>query len=227
MNHFDIDFDTSYIAPGLHVVFAKKLKLSATTLPILIVDKEAIQGSANIIDWAQRHSSKSSKSLMPSSDIEKCLEVEKRLDDVAGVHIRRFYYSEAVVGHPHELRRIFSKDLSFMNKMVLRGSWSMVRKLMIKGMDLGKDQREESRDIIEDELDWLDDMLSNDGSFLVGDRFSRADLTAASLLAPIASPNEHPVYNDIVLPPKMKSDMQIWQDRPSIKWVRNIYSQYR
>ena len=209
------------------MVFAKKLKLPATTLPILIVDKEAIQGSANIIDWAQRYSSELSKSLMPSSDIEKCLEIEKRLDDVAGVHVRRFYYSEAVVDHPHELRRIFSKDLSFMNKMVLRGSWSMVRKLMIKGMDLGKDQGEESKRIIEQELDWIDGLLSNGGSFLVGDKFSRADLTAASLLAPIASPKKHPVYNDIALPPKMTSDMKTWQERPAIKWVNEIYSQYR
>lgn len=209
------------------MVFAKKLKLPATTLPILIVDKEAIQGSANIIDWAQRYSSELSKSLTPSSDIEKCLEIEKRLDDVAGVHVRRFYYSEAVVDHPCELRRIFSKDLSFMNKMVLRGSWSMVRKLMIKGMDLGKDQGEESKRIIEQELDWIDGLLSNGGSFLVGDKFSRADLTAASLLAPIASPKKHPVYNDIALPPKMTSDMQTWQERPAIKWVNEIYSQYR
>ncbi len=191
------------------------------------MDGEAIQGSANIIDWAQRRSSESSKSLVPSSDVEKCLEIEKRFNDVAGVHVRRFYYSEAVVDHPHELRRIFSKDLSFMNKMVLRGSWSMVRKLMIQGMDLGKEQREDSKRIIEEELDWLDDMLSDGRKFLVRDRFSRADLTTASLLALIAKPKEHPVYNDIEVPHKMTSDMHIWKSRPTIKWVRDIYSQYR
>ena len=164
---------------------------------------------------------------MPSSDIEKCFEIEQRLDDVAGVHVRRFYYSEALVDYPDEVRKIFSNDLKFFDKMVLRGSWSMVRKLMIQGMDLGHDQREESRDIIEEELDWIDGLLSNGGSFLVGDKFSRADLTAASLLAPIASPKEHPVYNDIPLPPKMTSDMKTWQERPAIKWVNKIYREFR
>ncbi|MGB3730086.1 MAG: glutathione binding-like protein, partial [Thermodesulfobacteriota bacterium] len=168
-----------------------------------------------------------SNSLAPSADLEKCLEIEKRLDDIAGVQVRRLYYSESLMDSPAEVRQIFAKDLTFFNKMVLRGSWGMVRKVMIKSMDIGKEQREDSKEIINQELDWLDDILSDGRQFLVGDKFSRADLTAASLLAVIVTPKEHPVYNDIAIPPKMTADMKNWQDRPSIKWVRNIYSQHR
>ncbi|GJM14984.1 MAG: hypothetical protein DHS20C13_03110 [Thermodesulfobacteriota bacterium] len=203
------------------------MKLPCTTLPILIVDGEAIQGSANIIDWAENQSDDPEKSLIPSTDLDKCLEVEKHLDEVAGVHARRFYYSEALMDSPAEVRQIFARDLTFFNKMALRGSWSMVRKLMIQEMDLGKEQREDSKKIIERELEWLDDMLSDGREFLIGGKFSRADLTAASLLAVIAKPKKHPVYNDIPLPPKMKADMETWQERPAIKWVNRIYSQYR
>ncbi|MGB3365164.1 MAG: glutathione S-transferase C-terminal domain-containing protein, partial [Thermodesulfobacteriota bacterium] len=152
---------------------------------------------------------------------------EKRLDDIAGVQVRRLYYSESLMDSPAVVRQIFAKDLSFFNKMVLRGSWGLVRKVMIKSMDIGKEQREDSKNIINQELDWLDDILSDGRPFLLGDKFSSADLTAASLLAPIAKPKEHPVYNDIPLPPKFMTDVEIWKDRSSIKWVRNIYSQHR
>jgi len=227
LNHFDIDFEPTYLTPGMHVVFAKKLKLPDSTLPILVVDGEVVQGSGNIIDWAEHQSNNPEKSLVPSEGLDKCLELEKRLDDRAGVHVRRLYYSEALIEYPAQVHQIFSKDLTFINKMVLRGSWGIVRKLMIKGMDLGAEQREESKTIIEQELDWLDDMLSDGRQFLIGDKFSRADLTAASLLSPIVRPKEHPVYNEVQMKPKMVSDMEKWSGRPSIKWVWNIYRDYR
>lgn len=227
LDHFGVDFDTSYITPGLHVVFAKKHKLPETTLPILVMDGEVVQGSANIISWAEEKYSNPSNSLAPSADLEKCQEIEQRLDDIAGVQVRRLYYSESLMDSPAEVRQIFAKDLTFFNKMVLRGSWGMVRKVMIKSMDIGKEQREDSKEIINQELDWIDDILSDGRQFLVGDKFSRADLTAASLLAVIVTPKEHPVYNDISIPPKMTADMKNWQDRRSIKWVQGIYRQYR
>lgn len=227
LDYFDMGYGVSYLAPGLHVVFSKKLKLPATTLPILIANGEVVQGSSQIIDWAEKQNPESEKSLVPSSDIEKCNEIEKRLDGIAGIHVRRMYYSEALISCPDKVRQVFSNDLTFLNKMALRGSWKIVRKLMIEGMDLGPEQREESKSILEDELDWLDGMLSDGRQYLSGDKFSRADLTAASLLSPLAVPKEHPVYRSETMPPQMASDQKLWHDRPSIKWVRSMYSRHR
>ena len=227
LDYFDMDYDVSYLAPGLHMVFSKKLKLPATALPILIANGEVVQGSSQIIDWAEEQNPESGKSLDPSSDIEKCLEIEKRLDDVAGVHVRRIYYSEALISYPDKVRQVFSNDLTFLNKMALRGFWAMVRKQMIKMMDLGSEQRKESKSILEDELDWLHGLLSDGRAYLSGDKFSRVDLTAASLLSPLAVPKEHPVYSPETMPPQMASDQQLWHDRPSIEWVRGMYSRYR
>jgi glutathione S-transferase len=61
----------------------------------------------------------------------------------------------------------------------------------------------------------------------VGDRFSRADVTAASLLAPLALPAEHPTYEVIVLPPGVAADRDAWLSRPIVSWVREIYRKHR
>jgi len=228
LNHINIEFEPAYLAPGLHIAFAKKHNLPATSLPILCMNREMIQGSCRIIDWAERRCADPEKSLTPSSDMVKCSEIEKRLDDRAGVHVRRLYYSEALIEYPDRVRQVFSNDLGFFQKTMLRGMWPVVRNRMIKMMDLGPEQREDSKRIIEEELYWLDDKLSNGRKYLLGDTFSRADLTAASLLSPIVRPREHPVYNDRVkMPPKMLADMEKWNARPSIKWVRDMYSRHR
>ena len=62
------------------------------------------------------------------------------------------------------------------------------------------------------------------------DEFSRADIAVASLLAPLALlalPSEHPTYNKIEHPPRMAASVSGWEQRPSIRWVRDIYAQYR
>ena len=84
---------------------------------------------------------------------------------------------------------------------------------MINRLDLGPEQGQESKCIVEGELSWLDGLLSNGRHFLTGDQFSRADLTAA--------------YADLRLPPRLAADLVNWENRPSINWVRQIYGQYR
>lgn len=205
---------------------AKKLGASATSLPILVVDGEVIQGSDKIFDWAEEISKMSPSSLTPV-DMKDCLTIEKRLDNILGVHIRRYFYSEILVEYPDQVRSEYIKDLSLLNKIMFYLAWGMIQKRMIEFMDLGKQQRLESREIILGELNWMDKMLSDGRPYLIGDKFSRADITAASLLAPITIPAEHPVYEMDTLPKLMAQDVRDWQNRPSINWVHNIYNKHR
>ena len=54
----------------------------------------------------------------------------------------------------------------------------------------------ESRAALQSELDWLDSKLSDGRFYLVGDHFSRADLTVTSLLAGFARPKDSLSWND-------------------------------
>ena len=98
---------------------------------------------------------------------------------------------------------------------------------MKERMDLGPEQEQESRALVAGELDWLDGLLADGRPFLVGDRFSRVDLTAASLLAALASPPEHPTYGDLELPARIAADVRAWAERPIVTRVREIYRNHR
>lgn len=226
LDYYGIDYELRYLQPGIHMQVAKKLGATGTSLPILVADGELIQGSDRIFDWAESNKIEESRCLTPEN-VEDCEKIEKRLDDISGVHVRRYYYSESLVEYPKSVRAVYSEDMSFVKKMVFYVMWGVIQKRMIEFMDLGPDQRLESREIVLGELDWMDELLSDGRQYLVGNKFSRADITAAGLLAPISVPNEHPVYEKNKLPPLMVQDIEAWNDRPSIKWVRQIYSQHR
>ena len=226
LEYLDVDYEIAYLAPGPHVAHARKLGLRSTGLPILVAGGTVIQGSAEIITWAEASTATDNR-LTPVSRADECQTLEKRLDATLGVHVRRLYYSEALVDHPEIVRPVFTGNLRVPQKIMTIVGWPVIRKRMIELMDLGPDQRLESRGIVDAELDWLDGLLSDGRPFLAGEHFSRADIAAASLLAPLVLPDQHPVYAGLEVPPLCAADLQQWKDRPSLAWTRKIYAQYR
>jgi glutathione S-transferase len=227
LDYLGIDYRLRQVAPGEHRQLARKLGASGSSVPYLRVNGEVIQGSAKIIDWADEHPGESSRRLTPDDARDTCLAIEKRIDDVAGVHIRRYYYSEALVQYPDTVRDVFTRYLPLSKKLLLTLFWGKVRELMIAGMDLGTTQGQASKAITEHELDWVDNLLGDGRRFLVGNALSRADIAVASLLAPLVLSSQHPTYRNVRHPPGMAQDAAGWQHRPSIRWVRDLYADYR
>lgn len=219
-----VDYELRHVAPGEHIEIAKKLGAPGSSLPYLSLDGQVIQGSADIISWAEKESL-SGISLTP--DTEVCEQIEERIDDIAGVHVRRYYYSEALVEYPSTVRPVFTRELPLLKKLMISLAWGKIRKIMIARMDLGVQQGEESRSIVDNELTWIDELLADGRSYLVGNRFSRADIAVASLLAPLTQPPEHPVYFRLQYPPRIAQELLDWKERPSLKWVNGVYAKHR
>lgn len=225
LDYLGIDYELRYVAPGEHAKIAGELGAPHTHVPYLALDGQVVQGSADIINWAEKNTSREDRCLTPG--VEVCQKIEKRADEIAGVHIRRYYYSEALVEYPETVRPIFTRDLPLLKKLLIRAAWGKIRGVMIRRMDLGEKQGEESRDITEGELDWIDGLLADNREYLAGESFSRADMAVASLLAPLALPPEHPTYHNIKHPPRLAQDVAGWQQRPFYSWVRKVYAMHR
>ena len=219
-----VDYELRHVAPGEHGEIAKKLGAPRTSVPYLSLDGKVIQGSAAIVSWAE-NASTSGRSLTPNT--QAAAEIEKRIDDIGGVHIRRYYYSEAMVEHPSMVRPIFTRDLPLTKKLMISLAWGKIRKIMISRMDLGTLQGEESKDIVDGELTWIDELLEDGRSYLACGEFSRADIAVASILAPLALPPEHPVYCRLQHPPRLTQELSSWEQRASFKWVREMYAKHR
>ena len=120
LDYLNIDYRLQHLSPISYMKFVRSLGAADTTLPVLTVGSLTLQGSSQIIDWAETHCQPGSKSGQESAqkteipvlaantdaDISRSREIEQRLDDLAGVHIRRYYYSEALLNQPQQIRRI-------------------------------------------------------------------------------------------------------------------------
>jgi glutathione S-transferase len=221
-----IPYQPRFVVPGLNRSIAKRLGVANGSLPFLVTSEGVIGGSDAILDWAEKHTTAPHLSLA-GNDPESARALERRLDDIIGVHTRRFYYSDALFSNPKAVRPIFSRDLSLLPRLALTLGWSQIVPRMIKGMDLGPAQGAASKNILAKELDWLDAVLSDGRAFLCGGSLSRADIAAASLLAPLVIPQEHPSYATIALPDGVAATIAEWQARPSLLWVKALYRDFR
>lgn len=227
LDHGRIEYQLNHLAPGQHRALAGKLGLKGSSLPFLVNGDEVVHGSSAIIDWVDRQVADPADRLTPTDEAQQWREMEQRLDKLCGVHVRRYYYSEAMVDYPETVRPVFTDRLGWFHRVTVRLAWNKIRTLMIKGLDLGPTQGEASRQVVAGELDWLDGLLADGRAFLAGSRFSRVDITAASLLAPLVLPPEHPVYSSLQIPPRIGKELQDWADRPSLQWVAGIYASHR
>jgi glutathione S-transferase len=226
LDRFGIDYEPRFVMPGMNRTIGKKLGASSGSLPFMQAGDGVIAGSGAIIDWGDTNRAPGHASLA-GDDHAAVRALERRLDDVLGVHVRRYYYSDALITDPGSVRPIFSRDLPFFQKIAVTVGWPKIVPRMIKLMDLGPAQGLASRDIVMDELDWLDSLLGDGRPFLAGSGLTRADITAASLLAPFVTPAEHPVYHRLALPSQLAHTVASWQGRPSLKWVKQVYTDWR
>ena len=226
LDHFCIEHEARHVMPGAHRLIAKKLGAKRGSVPFLQTGDGVIAGSPAIIDWCELHNAGKRPSLS-GADPVAVRATEKRLDDGVGVHVRRFYYSDALLNAPARVRPIFSDGLPILQRAAVTLGWSRMVPLMIKSMDLGVEQGLQSRAMIEAELDWLDGLLADGRPYLHGNHWTRADLTAAALLGPIAAPKEHAMTKMAFFPSGVRKAMKDWEQRPAMQFVRRMYSTHR
>jgi glutathione S-transferase len=212
-------------APGLHAVLLKRYGAKSTTLPVLLDGETLVQGSGAIIDWVDSKAQDRTRSLSPQTgDLGEAQEIERRADDVIGVHVRRLAYAELLPNYPSVAKRALLPTSGWHGRI---GGlmWPATRRIMMRAYDIRPEAASESRSKLESELGWLDSKLSDRRSYLVGDRFSRVDVTVASLLAPFARPKER--YPEKPVSNALAADVERWSDRPVMRWVNAQYRAHR
>ncbi len=209
--------------PGPHLIMAKRLGAPRSSVPILLDGETLVQGSDKIIDWADEQPGHEAKRL----DTPEAVALEQRADKSLGIHARRLAYAECLKTHPHVVKPALFHNLSALHLGLAHLMWPVTRRAMIRGYGLTAEAAAESRIRIEAELDMLDGLLADGRRYLTGDRFTRADIAVASLLAPFVRPDALPLYQRMEFPPALAADLARWQPRPTLKWIAKLYAEER
>lgn len=213
------------LTPVFHILPALIMgKRGQTTLPVLKTPVGSIQDSPRILRWLREHHGP--MALSPEALLPEIDEVARRFDAI-GKDVARYLYAHSFGPGDEHIKRLWTDhatpgQATFIRLAYPLIEWAFRRKLRITEAGAARAHQR-----IGEAVDWLDARLADGRAYLVGGQLSTADLTAASLLAPLACPPEHPVYGDPDFRQTMAGAAAPWQARPSIAWVRGLYAQHR
>ncbi|MCE9625271.1 MAG: glutathione S-transferase family protein [Deltaproteobacteria bacterium] len=221
-----VPFEIVNLLPGFHLLKTRRMA-PRTSVPILDYEGKILQDSTNILEFLE--TTYPSPPLFPdtAADRAEALEWEEYCDEEVGKHLRRFMYHH-LLDEPKLMPRLLVEQSPWYERYAFGLAYPGVKRLMRKAMRIYPPQVEKSRVQLNAALEKLDTRLKK-RDFLVGKHFSRADLSAASLLAPLFTPPEHefPWPKNEELPIPLQEFQARWEDSHVEKWVRRLYRDYR
>lgn len=211
--------------PGPHQIPIKKLS-GQTSTPVLVLDGRAIAGSAVIIDALETKFPEPRLFPADSAGREKALGIVDRFDREVGPATRTAAFT-VFVNELGYVSRLFGGDASTLKRGIYRMMLPLVKPLMAKTNGVTDPANvAKAFDTIRLTLDWIA-QETHDRFYLVGDRFSVADLTVAALMSPIVK-LEHPdMRAPEPVPEALMKLLAEWKDHPAVQWVQRQYRENR
>ncbi|MEN8721303.1 MAG: glutathione S-transferase family protein [Alphaproteobacteria bacterium] len=216
------------LIPGLHIPVTRKLtKGASTSTPILVVnDDEVIAGSDSILHWLEKQFPEKPLTYEDPALATEVEEVTALFEGLVGAPFRRAYFDYVLKTYPGLLTRMFTLDRGPATKLGMRIAEPAMNLLLRAADNITPETVAEGYANMDTALDEV--MVRNaDTGYLVGDRFTKADLTAASLLCGTCWPRSL----SFTIPDEARTVFEDWSsrwaDHPGTAWVRSICDRYR
>ena len=172
---------------GLHRFYARRAG-GGQTVPVLVTPEGAIAESEQILEWADAHGDPSLRLFGEGAEREEQLAVCRRLDERLGPHGRRLIYVR-MFEQRDLLLRYNDQGVPRWEDRALRVGLPLAQRFIARVLEIEPGIEREDEAVVFAELDWVAELLADGRSFLLGERFSAADLTFAALAAPIVLPS--------------------------------------
>ena len=229
LDYKEVDHVRRSLLPGTHIPIALVLTRGGQpTIPVLQMDGRAIGDSTAII--AALEELYPEPPLYPSKpdERERALELEDWFDENLGPHTRLLPFYE-LIQEPDLFAEVAAASVPgpLGKAKPVVGAYARGYTSLRWGANKGEDAQR-AREAIVTAFDKLEaELEQGDGEFLVGDKLSVADVTAASLFYPVVVPPEGPLSPDLPRPPAFDEFRQGLSNRPGYRWVEETFRHYR
>ena len=213
------------LLPGSHLLKIWRMT-GQTAVPVLVLDGRPIHDSTRIIEALEL--AYPERPLYPRDDTERrrALELEEFFDEELGPSIRAMLVHAQFVHDPGLTAALFTVGMGRGSRGALRIVSPVFRRLYRLRYGINVASAVRAREKTFAALDRLERELQPSG-YLVGDRFSVADLTAAALFYPLVQPPEFPFPWPRPLPAWLEQYRVAVGGRPAFQWVGEMYRRHR
>jgi glutathione S-transferase len=198
------------------------------TVPVLVAGPVRVTDSTEILVHAD--SCRGGDVLYPRDTAQRARvdALEERFDQDLGTHVRRWAYTH-LLPDKALLRDLWSRGVPKREAFFLPLIVPLARKLLRAGYKVTPASAGRSLGRIDEIFRDVDDMLSDGRQYLVGGRFTAADLTFAALAAPAVFPAQcRAVLPTLAqIPAEMRAEVLRLRATAAGRFVLRLYSQTR
>ncbi|MGB7587110.1 MAG: glutathione S-transferase family protein [Solirubrobacterales bacterium] len=215
--------------PSTHMVVALWLTRGAqVTFPVLSLDGRNIGDSTAIIAALEERFPDPPLYPADPEQRRRALELEDFFDEELGPPIRQLIWHE-LGNDPDRFALVMERTSPPLLARFSRASARYGRLFTsLRFAARSKETAERSRAKVLAALDRLDaELQASGGDYLVGDSFTVADLTAASLFYPLVAPEGGPLPSDQPMPEDFERFRIPLKERPGFKWVAEMFRRHR
>jgi glutathione S-transferase len=213
------------VTPALQELTARRLR-AGRTVPVLEMNGHAIGDSTKIIEEIERQWPEPPLYPADPQERSRALDLEDHFDEQCGPDLRRVLFSDNMAEPEKFLAMLYGADHP---RIGLLTTLSSVFCQVVKArFRIRPETVEKSREMVRAAFDQIEADVGPSG-YLVAESFTVADLTAASILAPIVMPPEFPY---IKLHPDERTTQSrrfrdSLKDHPAFNWVEDMYARHR
>lgn len=212
------------LVPGFHVPWVRALS-GQNGLPVLRLAGRTLVDSTAII--AALETMRPDPPLYPAdpADRARALALEDYFDEAVAPELRRLFWW-TYIDRPADCARMAADGFGALARAAFRASWPLARPLFCRNMGIDADRIEAAHRRLGAHFDRLEFEIGPSG-FLVGERFSIADLTAASVMTAIIRPPEFSYALPQPWPPALVELRASVASREGFRWGNQIYRSHR
>ena len=225
LDYKDIPHERRVPMPGLHGIRAAVLTRGAQRrLPVIDLDGRRI--------WDSTGSSRRSRSTAPSRRSTRTTRMSSPRrsrtrsgsTSISGPDLRRLVWFHTLPDTDATAAALFTNE-SPARERLLRMTASVSRRAVSADYEVNAATAAAARGTLFEAMDRIENAIGPSG-YLVGDRFSVADLTGAALFTPLLAPPERPYAPDL-LPAAIEELREELMARPGGDWVFDMYARHR
>ncbi|MGH2943283.1 MAG: glutathione S-transferase family protein [Solirubrobacteraceae bacterium] len=212
----------------LHLVAVRRAG-GTGTVPVLVCGDVVLADSSDILAYADSHAPPGGR-LYPDDTglMGELRALERDFDERLGPHTRRWFY-EQMRGQRKLVKEYAPTGVPAWQRLLLPIAYAPVTKIIDSRLGVNAENAAASIVEVRDTFDAVAQRLAGGRRYLVGDRFTAADLTFASLAAPVLSPPGYgvPLPHPDELPAAMATVVREMRDHPAGRYALRMYREER